>query len=99
MMSVGLYERSHLGTLDTLNQLSHDGQSRTTNPKQRHFFFCHLCVVLTVGNFRGRRGVNLVHTGQWDVLSSTGDVGNIVERPLRLEGPIHQHVRVQTKHL
>lgn len=93
-MTVGLYEMRHLCTLDTLNQLSHGGQSQS-----HFFFFCHLCVVLTVGNFRGRRGVNLVHTGQWDVLSSTGDVGNIVERPLRLEGPIHQHVRVQTKHL
>lgn len=77
-------------TPDTLKLLLHAAQSRTTNPTLR---------VLTVGHFRGWRGIDLVHTGQWDVLSSTGDVGNIVERPLRLEGPVHQHVRVQTKHL
>ena len=33
------------------------------------------------------------------MLSAVGDVADEVEGPLRLEAPVHQHVRVQAEHL
>lgn len=45
--------------------------------------------LFTVSYFRRRGGIDLVDAGEWDVLLSTSDVGNVIERPLWLEGPVH----------
>lgn len=55
--------------------------------------------VLTVSYFRRWGGVDLVDTGERDVLLSTCDVSNVIERSLRLERPVHEHVGIQTEHL
>lgn len=56
-------------------------------------------MILTVSYFRRRGGINLVDAGEWDVLSSICDVGNVIERPQRLKWPVHEHVGVETEHL
>lgn len=54
---------------------------------------------LTVGDVGRLGGIDLVDAGQGNVLLPTRDVWNIIEGSLRLEGPVHQHVGVETKHL
>lgn len=56
--------------------------------------YYHLYVILTVGYFRRRGGINLIDAGKRDVLLSSSDVWNIIEGPLWLEGPVHKYVGV-----
>lgn len=68
------------------------------NPN-RSLIHYYLNVILTVGYFRRRGGINLIDTGKWYVLFSSSYVWNIVEGPLWLEGPVHEHIGVETEHL
>lgn len=54
---------------------------------------------LAVSHLWGWCAVYLIDTGQGHVLLALGDVSNVVERLVGLELAVHQHVRVQAKHL
>lgn len=56
-------------------------------------------LILTVSYFRRRAGIDLIDAGEGDVLFSISDVWNVIEGPLWLEGPVHEHVGVETEHL
>ena len=56
-------------------------------------------ILLTVGHFGRRCGVDLVDAGEGDVLPSPGDVQDVVDGPGRVEGSVHQDVGVQAEHL